>query len=203
MQLEYNKISRNKFNLFADDDSYLEFRQAIIDAPRPNVNMEHLPFDNITLPKREYTKQIPKVIQSLLPSVAYSDKHLFYLFKKGVCRAYGYYDPETKYFIICKGSLISETVTAKYEATKSGKTRVNFIREVCKKNTHFYRVKKDATCISPTAAASYVLGRTGRYTEWKDINGNMISTIFSDYFNKALPEHVINLVFSLQQFKQK
>ncbi|MBQ7041285.1 MAG: DUF4357 domain-containing protein [Muribaculaceae bacterium] len=184
---EMNNVSKD-YNLFSDDYSYQEFRQSIIDAPTLFFDKSKLPFDNIKLKNPELDIDIRLEFQfllhSLLPETTYTDKHLFYLYKAGICRAYGYYIPSSKYFVVCEGSLVSSSVDSRYEETSSGKARVRFIREACEEYPNYYRVKKDAKCISATAAASYVLGRTARYTDWKDKNGELLSNFYPEHFVK-------------------
>ena len=43
----------NKYNLFADDDSYQEFRQSIINAPVFSYDKNKLPFEDIKLRNHE------------------------------------------------------------------------------------------------------------------------------------------------------
>ena len=191
-----NEPAVNKYNLFADDDSYIEFRQSIMDAPTLSYDKCKLPFDNIKLLPRKFYDHIPALIQSLLPNKTYSNRHLFYLYKDGICRASGYFLPTTKYFVICAGSLVSLSVDSKYEETTSGKARVRIIREACELYPNFFRVKKDAKCISATAAASYVLGRTSRFSVWKDENGELLSQIYPEHFIRKRSSYNSELVYS-------
>ena len=185
----------NKYDLFADDDSYQEFRQSIINAPIFPFDKKKLPFEDIKLGKStldfDVKLEFQFLMHSLMPRTSYPNRHLFYLYKGGICRAYGYFVSSTNYFVICEGSLVSSSVDSRYEETTSGKARVRFIREACEAFPNYYRVKKDAKCISATAAASYVLGRTARYTDWKDENGELLSKIFPKHFiNKTTTIHL-------------
>lgn len=186
-KLNYELVC-NKYNLFADDDSYQEFRQSIINAPVFSYDKNKLPFEDIKLRNHELDIDIRLEFQfllhSLLPETTYADKHLFYLYKPGICRAYGYYIPSSKYFVVCEGSLVSNYIDTKYEDTNFGNAHARFIDKACKKYPNYYRVHKDAVCKSPTAAASYVLGRVSKYTNWKDVNGNVISHFYPDHFLK-------------------
>ena len=185
--LMMNNVSID-YNLFSDDDSYQEFRQSIIDAPTLIFDKSKLPFDNIQLCKPELDIEIRLEFQfllhSLLPETTYTDKHLFYLYKPGICRAYGYYIPSSKYFVVCEGSLVSNYIDPKYEGANFWNAHARFIDKACEKYPNYYRVHKDAVCGSPTAAASYVLGRVSKYTNWKDVNGNVISDFYPDHFLK-------------------
>lgn len=178
----------NIYNLFADDASYEEFRQSIIDAPTLSYDRNKLPFEDIILGKDtidyDVKLEIQFLIHSLMPCTTYPNRHLFYLYKAGICRAYGYFLPITNYFVICEGSLVSSSVNSRYEETSPGKARASFIREACEEYPNYYRVKKDVKCISATVAASYVLGRTARYTDWKDKNGELLSKFFPEQFVK-------------------
>lgn len=85
------------------------------------------------------------------------------------CDAFGYYDAQTKKFIMKEGSYMSIEIAESYEKTSFGLVRQKFISKYCKKDVKGYRLKFDYLFDSPSIAASYVLGRDADgWTEWKN-----------------------------------
>ncbi len=182
MSHDYILKMDDKFNLFIDDSSYIDFRQSIIDSPVLTYDKSKLPFENIFYPPKKYPTQLKNIVKSLIPVHYYLNRHLFYLNKKGICRAHGYYIPETKRFVICMGSLLCTSVNSEYEKSNSGSLRAYHIQHACEKYPNYYVVKKNIICLSPTSAASYVLGRVARYTDWKDENGDTLDKFYAYKF---------------------
>lgn len=107
-----------------------------------------------------------------------SKNHVFYIKEKGVCYAFGYFEPETNYFYILKDSLVSLFVDKEYSYTNSGNARVRFIDKACAREKYCFRVIKDAKCRSASAAASYALGRSATYVEWIDKEGKGLKDFY-------------------------
>lgn len=160
--------------------------------------MKSLPFEGIKLIAyddfKRYEKPTPNVadiVNSLLRvrkivsvnKSDYSDKHLFHMIVDGRCKAWGYFEPETNYFYICKGSLVSKIEEAEYASTTSGKARERFLDKACTDyDKSYYVVKKDAKCKSASAAACYALGRTVKYTEWIDDDNMFLKDYYPQRF---------------------
>lgn len=162
--------------------------------PRRYVNniTEHTPDKPIAEPKSpQPSSNVADVVNSLFPlqgnvsvnKAEYSDKHLFHMIVDGRCKAWGYFETETNYFYICKGSLVSKIEEAEYASTASCKARARFLDKACADyDRSYYVVKKDAKCKSATAAACYALGRTVTYTEWIDDNNKYLKDYYPQRF---------------------
>ena len=111
-----------------------------------------------------------------------AEKHIFYIFVKGICKARGYFDAEKGHFYILKDSLLALNADSEYEKSASGMARNRMLASVCTRNVHFYIVNKDTKCRSASAAASYVLGRNSSYVEWEDENGKGLKDFFPERF---------------------
>ena len=102
--------------------------------------------------------------------------HMFYIEKQGElgreCKASGYYDEKTKTFILKEGSKWASDVTKGYQFTASEFLRRNHIKKNCKVIAGSIIQSRDILCESPSAAASFVLGRTANgWEEWTDKDG--------------------------------
>lgn len=109
-------------------------------------------------------------------------KHFFFIsdYVYGV-NAYGYYDQETNCFYISKGSLIAGRIISTLLDENTIAARNRFAKEACERYKDSYRVKITAKCSSPSAAATYVLGRkVNGWIAWKDQDG----VCLKDYYQK-------------------
>lgn len=120
--------------------------------------------------------------QSVRTSVPVSEKHIFMIFVKGVCKASGYFDPEKGHFFILKDSLLALNVEREYEKSASGLARNRMIATACTRIDSFYKVNKDTKCRSASAAACYVLGKNSSYIEWEDTDGKGLHDFFPERF---------------------
>ena len=197
--------SAKRVNLFDSEEECDELRQYIITQPQITPSSGVLPFDGIALPtieskSRQNIENIKKSTinesliclkeqhidkKSLLTKISpeVSNLHLFFIKEEGVCDAKGYFDKDTKFFYICKNSLVSYDTDIDYLVTDTEKARENFLEKACEEEKGFYRVVRDAKCRSASAAASYVLGRMSDHNYWTDIDGMKLSEIYPDVFS--------------------
>lgn len=111
------------------------------------------------------------------------EKHLFYIKRLGnsvkKCNAVGYYDVKSKEFILLKESYFDKRVTPIYMFSTAGIKRSVFVSENCIDEVDLYILKRDCACSSPSAAASFVLGRSANgWNEWKDSNGCTLNDFY-------------------------
>lgn len=129
--------------------------------------------------------------QSVITAVPVSEKHVFMIFVKGICKASGYFDSEKGRFYILKDSLLALNVEREYEKSASGMARNRIIAAACTCIGGFYKVNKDTKCRSASAAACYVLGKDSSYIEWEDADGKGLHDFFPERFyrkkDSALP----------------
>lgn len=139
-------------------------------------------------PERFYRKKDKSQTLDLFSGTVQStveEIHLFYINKQGEpgreCDAKGYYDTKTKTFILKEGSKWSIEVTRGYQFTASEFVRRNHIKRSCKIQGPDIIQTRDILCDSPSAAASFVLGRSANgWDEWKDRSGNTLRDIYKD-----------------------
>lgn len=108
---------------------------------------------------------------------------LFYIAKNDgtnrACKATGKYDSINNKFIILKDSVLSLEVSLTFRFSVSHAMRQNFIKLNCVKKTNGYVVIRDALCDSPSAAASFVLGRSANgWSEWKDKDNSTLKEVY-------------------------
>ncbi len=111
------------------------------------------------------------------------EQRLFYIIKnigtKRECHAKGKYDIINNKFIILKDSILSLEVSFAFQFSVSDAMRQNFIKLNCVKRANGYVVKRDALCESPSAAASFVLGRSANgWSEWKDKDNRTLKDVY-------------------------
>lgn len=197
---EYEKLfgAAKRINLFDSEAEYDELRQYIITQPQETYQSKELPFQDILISTVERKSVIEEKKEHLICEIladlqfknkvnsssqiinnsVCSDKHLFYIKKSGICDAKGYYDEKTKFFYICKDSLVSYDTDIIYISNDSEKARENFLKKICEEEKGYFRVVKDAKCRSASAAASYVLGCHSDQNCWKDSEGRMLSDVY-------------------------
>lgn len=99
---------------------------------------------------------------------------------KRCCQAYGTYDSAGKQFLIMKDSILSLEVSSSYRYTASDYQRQKFIKLNCVKKSNGFVMKRDALCDSPSAAASFVLGRSANgWLEWKDESNRTLKDVYN------------------------
>ena len=195
---EYEKISGyiEHITLFDTEEEYNELRQFIIDQPQETFVTKSLPFEGISITKKESKQKKEGLKKSFNVEVAnkvaeprkdnskniISDKHLFYIKEDGVCDANGYYNEELKYFFICKDSLVSYDTDLIYMINDTEHARENFLNKICEEAEGYYRVVRDAKCRSASAAACYVLGYLSDETTWRDSEGRSLTEVYPDVF---------------------
>lgn len=113
--------------------------------------------------------------------------HLFYLKERGAvseCDATGYYDEKTQSFVLMEGSIWASEVAKDYRFTDSEFSRKSLIKRNCKVISGYIIQSKDIRCDSPSAAASFVLGRTVNGWEvWTDKEGVSLKNFRKDNNN--------------------
>ncbi len=120
----------------------------------------------------------------LAPSIISDEPPLFYIVKtndtKRACCAFGTYDSKGNQFLILKDSILSLEVSSSYRYTSSDYLRQKFIKLNCVKKSNGFVMKRDALCDSPSAAASFVLGRFANgWLEWKDESNKTLKEIYN------------------------
>ena len=108
---------------------------------------------------------VPQNVSSPLPlPFAPDEPPLFHIVKTDdpmrYCKAYGTYDSTGNHFLIMKDSILSLDVSSSYRYTAADYQRQKFIKLNCVKKSNGFVLKRDALCDSPSAAASFVLGRS-------------------------------------------
>ena len=127
----------------------------------------------------------PQTESSQLPFIFPPDEPpLFHIVKtddaKRFCRASGTYDSTGNQFLILKDSILSLDVSSSYRYTASDYQRQKFIKLNCVKKSNGFVMKRDALCDSPSAAASFVLGRSANgWLEWKDESNRTLKEVYN------------------------
>lgn len=211
VNVEYEKLfgAAKRVNLFESEEEYDELRQFIIAQPQETDLSKELPFNGIVLPIIERKPKIEERKKSLISKILTSllekhkpdltpkkvakpvpNKHLFFIKENGLCDAKGYYDEKTKFFFICKDSLVSYDTDLLYLINDPEKARETFLKKICEEEKGFYRVVRDAKCRSASAAACYVLGYLSDQSFWKDCEGKKLSEIYPDDFSTPIQKKV-------------
>lgn len=209
VNVEYEKLFGvvKRINLFDSEEEYDELRQYIIAQPQEAYLSKELPFDGMVIPTLERKPRIGDKKKYLICEIltwlqekhkdkssvkvirpVYPDRHLFFIKEDGVCDAKGFYDEKTKFFFICKDSLVSYETDIFYVINDKEFARETFLKKICEKIKGYYRVVRDAKCRSASAAACYVLGSLSDYTSWKDTEGKTLTDIFPDDFSMPIQE---------------
>ncbi len=110
--------------------------------------------------------------------------HFFYIQRVGEsgreCKASGYFEENTKTFILKEGSKWASEVTKGYQFTASELQRRKLIKKNCKIIAGSIIQSRDILCNSPSAAASFVLGRIANgWEEWTDRDGHSLKKLYS------------------------
>ena len=209
---EYEKLfgAAKRVNLFDSEEEYDKLRQYIISQSLETSLTKELPFDGIVLPIVERKPRIEEEKKSLISKILtslqekhkadlssqriikqeYPDKHLFFIKENGVCDAKGYYDDNTKFFYICKDSLVSYDTDPIYLINDQERARETFLKKICEERKGYYRVIRDAKCRSASAAACYVLGYLSDQSFWKDSEGKILSEVYPDESSVPIQEKV-------------
>ena len=211
VNVEYEKLfgAAKRVNLFDSEEKYDELRQYIISQPHETNVPKGLPFDGIVLPIVERKPRIEerkcylicKILTSLLekrkPNLtpikvteSVPNRHLFFIKENGVCDAMGYYDEKSKFFYICKDSLVSYDTDLLYLINDTENAREYFLKKICQEEKGFYRVVRDAKCRSASAAACYVLGYLSDQSFWIDSEGKKLSEVYPDDFTVPIQKKV-------------
>ena len=125
-----------------------------------------------------------------------SKKHYFYIISGQYINAYGYYDPETNYFYIGKGSTIEQYFHGISMTSELAKNRKRMIDKVGAKQLFCWKLLKDAKCKNAEVAASYVLGRISSFDKWHDDDGNTLDIVYPEQFkrNEEPSSHIKELL---------
>ena len=127
---------------------------------------------------------VPLIDSAQLPlTFPIDEPPLFHIVKmddaKRYCRASGTYDSKGNQFLILKDSILSLDVSSSYRFTAADYQRQKFIKLNCVKKTNGFVMKRDALCDSPSAAASFVLGRSvNGWLEWKDESNRTLKEVY-------------------------
>ena len=184
-----------------DEESYNIFRQSIIDAPAYSYDRAKLPFDDgvkITLKVKQihldllYDVSYTLFRQIINPLINYKrifsenrkypTIHLFRLYVKDVCNAYGYYDYTANHFYIKKGSMFAKGASIVSSSAASSATRNRMIAKSCTDMESYYIVDDDFKCRTATSAASILMGKVSHYSYWLDENRKGLVDIYPSRF---------------------
>ena len=211
VNVEYEKLfgAAKRVNLFESEEEYDELRQFIIAQPQETCLTPELPFDSIVLPIVERKPRIEERKKNLISRILTSlqekhkpeltpkkvtepvpNRHLFFIKENGVCDAKGYYDEKTKFFFVCKDSLVSYDTDLLYLINDTENARETFLKKICEEEKGFYRVVRDAKCRSASAAACYVLGYLSDQSFWIDSEGKNLSEVYPDDFSVPIQKKV-------------
>lgn len=95
-------------------------------------------------------------------------------------KAFGYYDVRARSFILKAGSCLLEKVSSSYKYTADEMKRRMLIKKYCTKESGFFRINRDCNFMTPSQAASCVLGCVvDGWKEWKDKTGKSLGEFYS------------------------
>lgn len=181
-------------NIFSQDDKeYYSLWESVIDSPKESYDNTRLPFEDvkifspdelelIMMEKEEVRKRniaLSDILDALLYSATlrenslYNSFHVFYI-KRNVgqtvfCNAIGRYDQFTNNFVLMAGSILASSPSYTFAHSESGLKRKEFLNNFCVLENNAYRLRRDYSCQSPSAAAALVLGRSANgWKEWRD-----------------------------------
>ena len=109
--------------------------------------------------------------------------HIFRLYAKGICNAFGYYDYAANHFYIKKGSMFAKETNIVYSSAASSATRNRLIVKSCTDVDGYYIVDEDFKCRTATSAASVLMGKVSHYSYWKDENWKGLADIYPSRFS--------------------
>ena len=188
-------------NIFTPvDEEYYSLWQSVMDSNKEDYDYNKLPFDNIklfsfdeleTIRKEEQNRNriLLNILDALIDDASVDDNsvdksfHAFYINRnmnsRVLCDAIGRYDKCSKTFVLMAGSILLSTPTYTFAHSESGIRRASFLNKFCVFENSAYRLKKDYTCQSPSAAATLVLGRSANgWTEWKDEDRRTLDDVY-------------------------
>lgn len=166
-----------------------------IDCQRDYLEQKHCNTDiyDVVVGIRNHTTAIITSILSVLGGYKQANEkslspnksknvHIFWITKSSRCRAYGYFDKETKNFYIGVGSLISIIDDSDYIASSSYRYRHRLIDKYGVNIGNYFKIMKDVKCRTAVAAARYTLGAMVNLDLWKDSQGKTLYEVYPDYF---------------------
>lgn len=87
----------------------------------------------------------------------------------------GYYDENSKQFVLVKGCVVASQVVASFKSIAS---RQKFIDEHCKTEKGQIILQHDVPVDSPSGASGFILGRPSNgWDDWKDADGNKLGNV--------------------------
>lgn len=100
-------------------------------------------------------------------------EHLFYVHATDrPAEGVGYYDRNSKQFVLVKGCIIASKVVPSFKSVAS---RQSFIDEHCKTENGQIILQHDVPMDSPSGASGIILGRPSNgWDDWKDADGNKL-----------------------------
>ena len=110
------------------------------------------------------------------------ERHVLYIQLEGICDASGYYEAETGYFYILKGSKLALETPPDFNNSPIGQARARLVASNCIAKDGYYIVQKDSKCRSASAAASYALGKDVTYVEWIAEDGKGLKDFYPETF---------------------
>lgn len=153
-------------------------------------------YPNVFTSANDNTQQLTNIVDSLSQPITqiinalenredntYEDIHYFYINSTNsiddTIRARGYYIPSLKQFVIKGGSLVSSLCSSSFIATPQGLNRASILTTNCIKTRFGYRLTSDYTFKSPSAAASFALGKSANgWLSWKDTKGKTLDAVY-------------------------
>lgn len=169
--------NNKSFKVNQKPETDIQRRNGISDTNRKQEN-------SINCTASKITSLVDGIIvnQPLKKPTIDTQKHIFWLIKAGRCKAFGYFERDTKNFYIREGSLISIQDDYDYVGTSSYRNRHRIIDKNGIQVGNFIKIKKDTKCRSALTAACYVVGATVSATLWLDENGKSLNDIYPEYY---------------------
>lgn len=141
----------------------------------------------------------PKSVNNKSVSPKKESKHLFYINESEEVKAFGYFDPETKCFYLCKGSTIEDRLKGFPEDSEYALNWKCLLDTCAEKQLFCWKLIKDAKCRTASVAATYVKGRIAEYVAWRDEKGLGLRDVYPECFKKKAAEQPVkkNSIFKL------
>lgn len=134
----------------------------------------------------------PKSVNNKSVAPKKESKHLFYINESEEVKAFGFFEPETKCFYICKGSTIEDRLKGFPEDSEYALNRKCLLDTCAEKQLFCWKLIKDAKCRTASIAATYVKGRIAEYVAWRDEKGLGLSDVYPEFFKKNVAEQPVN-----------
>lgn len=196
---EYERIFgvKHRASLFDGDEQYAHLRQEIIDAPTPEFKKKgNLPFERIKLlPYDEFLRsEIVKEFEDRNIQTFFIRK---YENKELVCYGAGYFNIKSSKFVVFRLSFSRFNEYHKFILEKSYPLKRASYNGFFVIENGFIKIAKHLSFDTASLAASFVLGRSATFDEWKDHKGKSLNSYYTRFRNleQDSPEFISVPVF--------